>query len=355
MFKNFKPITALAGITILAVGIAMPLPLSSPHSAKDTSSEVSIVSDGFYYTVSELRLGEEEITYTYTKKKPSPKCTIIKSGKNKGKQRCCTIIKSGKNKGKQRCKIRPVRQNPLVSNPVVDPIIPNPSSPQPAPAPVEPPYSVDPNSLEFEGPLLGSATEYSFLSLGSNGVPARWNKCSPVRYRINPNGLSPSALEDVNEAIRRLSLASQIRFEYAGPTNVIPYLTNNWYETIPTEERRSAELWIGFSDESVVRALAGSTIGLGGPIWQESTRGNTDARIVAAGMIFDTVPNLEPGFGTGAKRGSLIMHELGHVMNLGHVGDQVQIMFPSLFEETKSMYQNGDIAGFRQLHSYPCF
>jgi hypothetical protein len=73
---------------------------------------------------------------------------------------------------------------------------------------------------------MGSESAYAFLSLGSNEVPARWNKCKTVRYRVNPNGLPPLGLEDTQEAIRRLSLASQIRFDCVVKTIVVTHHNN---------------------------------------------------------------------------------------------------------------------------------
>jgi hypothetical protein len=345
-------VSCVAGLVIAVVGFALPLPAGLIHTPVAPGDVVLAQTDELLYTATVLTLGEGEYSYTYKANKPVGRCSVITSGKNKGKFRCCSVITSGKNKGKKRCTISNRPNKPVTSNPVTD----IETSPKPAiPADQGPTYSVDPVSLEFEGPLMGSESAYAFLSLGSNGVPARWNKCKTVRYRVNPNGLPPLGLEDTQEAIRRLSLASQIRFEYVGPTSVIPYATNDWYSQVPTNERRSTELWITFTDESSIPALAGSTIGIGGPVWQEASSGKADAQIIAGGISLKNLLDIEPGFGSGAKRGSLLMHELGHVMNLGHVGESVQIMYPELVDETKSMYQNGDLAGFRQLHSYPCF
>ena len=47
------------------------------------------------------------------------------------------------------------------------------------------------------------------------------------------------------------------------------------------------------------------------------------------------------------------MHELGHLVGLGHVADQSQLMFASMVGQTG--FGDGDLEGLRQVGSGPCF
>ena len=51
------------------------------------------------------------------------------------------------------------------------------------------------------------------------------------------------------------------------------------------------------------------------------------------------------GFGTGVRRGNLILHELGHVVGLNHVSNARLLMNPMLSSYTPNGYAAGDSAG----------
>lgn len=61
------------------------------------------------------------------------------------------------------------------------------------------------------------------------------------------------------------------------------------------------------------------------------------------------VPN---GFGPGVTWGRIMLHELGHVVGLGHVSDPNQVMHGPITDPssaTNSAYGIGDLAGLRLL------
>jgi hypothetical protein len=51
------------------------------------------------------------------------------------------------------------------------------------------------------------------------------------------------------------------------------------------------------------------------------------------------------GFGAGTTRGALLLHEIGHVMGLGHVGTTRELMYPTMLERGSSNYKSGDRTG----------
>jgi hypothetical protein len=196
--------------------------------------------------------------------------------------------------------------------------------------------------------LRGSSSAYRFLAV-DNGKPAHWNRCRTIRYRVNPSGIPSGALADVKEAVRRLSAASGLRFSYAGTTTVVPYSNSRW-SRIPSGQ--AADIFLAFSTAAKVSGLRGSVAGMGGPLYQRTSR---EPRIVLGGVVIDRATSLHPGFAAGASRGTLLLHELGHAINLGHVSDGYQVMYPSLSSRSRGDYQRGDRAGLTKLRSYGCF
>ena len=64
--------------------------------------------------------------------------------------------------------------------------------------------------------------------------------------------------------------------------------------------------------------------------------------------LFADTP-LRPGFGYGVTDGSLIMHEMGHVLGLGDSPEAVEVMFPALLAGSRSNYMIGDLNGLWKL------
>jgi predicted Zn-dependent protease len=57
-----------------------------------------------------------------------------------------------------------------------------------------------------------------------------------------------------------------------------------------------------------------------------------------------------PGFG-GSGRGVTLLHEIGHVLGLGHVTDRAQLMYPIHTDGRSPLTpQRGDIAGLKELY-----
>lgn len=196
-----------------------------------------------------------------------------------------------------------------------------------------------------------STAPFAYLASDTKARPAHWNRCATISYRVNPAGLPTGGLAEVKTALAKLSKASGLRFAYAGTTSVVPYASAGWGNNVPAGQ--PAGLYIAWSDAAHVSYLQGDVAGIGGPYYQsDSTR---EPQIVRAGVTLDRAAKVGRGFGAGPRTGTLLLHELGHTVNLNHVNDPTEVMNPAVTATSHGDYQAGDLAGLRRLAAYPCF
>ncbi|MBI3649031.1 MAG: hypothetical protein HY240_09830, partial [Actinobacteria bacterium] len=60
--------------------------------------------------------------------------------------------------------------------------------------------------------------EFKFLNTLGDGTPFRWNPCEPIHYVANLSEAPPGALQDLQEAVARVSDVTGIAFVYDGET-----------------------------------------------------------------------------------------------------------------------------------------
>jgi hypothetical protein len=196
--------------------------------------------------------------------------------------------------------------------------------------------------------------EFVFIGTSPDG-PLRWNPCQPIRYEVNLTHAPPGAMEDVRGAIERVSEATGIPFVEVGTTlrTVDQQMGRAFQSRIPGEERYYPLLieWVEHEHFDFV-ADTDKAAAFGIP-W----RGNGElARTYVSGAIaMDAGEDLPPGFRERYSRGVILMHELGHVMGLGHVGSPDEVMWspdesdeklPNLFQ---TQWGAGDLEGLSAL------
>jgi hypothetical protein len=205
---------------------------------------------------------------------------------------------------------------------------------------------------------------YQTLPDGTKKV-ARWNPCQVITYRVNPTYLSSDPAKrtrgvlEVKEAFKRASAATGITFKYTGITSQVPRNTSSsrWFT-----RQTPAEIVVSWVDQTrssgrtdlLGRSSSGGyAAGTGGyayKFWKvggEPWRGVTGRGFV----VLDAKQNgkFSWGFGSGATRGSLILHEIGHSLGLLHVGSTSQTMYPTVLRRSTTGYNSGDRAGLAKL------
>jgi hypothetical protein len=177
------------------------------------------------------------------------------------------------------------------------------------------------------------------------GYKIQFNACAPVRWKINTGEAPNSVKPEVKAALKQLGAATGIRFVYTGKTHAIPGSRRAW--------PRNTNMVVAWARPSQTKwDLHGGTIGRGGQLRTAAARtatGQRAFRITRSGLVLDSTFSAPPGFAGPNARGSILVHELGHVVGLGHASQQIQQMYPSAVNLADGVYQAGDLAGLRHV------
>lgn len=204
-----------------------------------------------------------------------------------------------------------------------------------------PPYAVaaPPAAL-----TRGIKTAFS-LNHNRNGSVTRWNPCDgAIHVLINAGRAGAGGVADARAALAALGQQTGLSFVYDGATTFVPTTTN--------AGSQPARLVIAWAPPGAGAGqsnyYSSGAVGEGG--WRSSgTSSNGGAtwnwKIVQGFVVVDPNVSMAGGFGNGVTRGALLLHELGHVVGLGHSGDSAQAMYPVLSSKTFGSYGAGDAAG----------
>lgn len=191
----------------------------------------------------------------------------------------------------------------------------------------------------------------SYVTLGNGKtVLQRWNPCQRITYKVNlaavPTASRTIILAETHAAIRVLAVKTGFVYIYRGATTEVP--------RVGSSAKQTAELVIAYTTPARTNySLAGTSAAYGGTrssswsSWNGTTM--TYASAITRGFVVVDTPDLlryfKPGFGTGVRRGNLLLHELGHTTGLKHVSNIRLLMNATLTTASPSGYAVGDAAG----------
>lgn len=196
---------------------------------------------------------------------------------------------------------------------------------------------------EYNGRTRGGVetpVDYAFLeAYRGECLPVRYNPCEPIHYVVN-GALAPAGvLDDLREAIRRVEAATGLTFVDDGTTDEPAALSR----TLSQDRygNRWAPVLVVFEHGERFRMDASNPAG-GQSVAVDD--------VYVSGILIVNVDAAPParGFGDGNTWGRVFIHELGHIVGLGHVARSDQIMFSELaVQRGPAEFHAGDLAGLR--------
>ena len=199
-------------------------------------------------------------------------------------------------------------------------------------------------------PLFGGERSHAFIGRSADGEPYRWDPCSTIHYQVDLGQMDDRVLDDVNEAVRRISRASGLAFEFDGVVHesVNDLVGSGDFVTATTVGLHWSPVLIAFRSGSAMRALGiRRAYGVAMPV---TTRFDAD-QFVSGVVVINASAGLEDGFDRAPSVGTVLQHELGHAVGLGHILDPFQLMSPM---PVVTDWGTGDLAGLEELGDGPC-
>lgn len=183
----------------------------------------------------------------------------------------------------------------------------------------------------------GSGGEgYSYLATTPSGAPVTWACEAVIEVEVNPQGAPEGYVELVASAFATVNEATSFTFEVVGETDDRQFF-----------DRRPGPVLLGWADEEEVPDLAGPVAGLGGSSY---VTGHGSALAVSGTVVIDT--DLPRGWFRGMDEEAVLVHELLHVLGLGHTGQPGELM--EARHHGQSELGEGDLAGLAALEQHAC-
>ena len=207
--------------------------------------------------------------------------------------------------------------------------------------------------------IPGLPNGYSFTFVRGDGcTPVRFDPCQPVHYVTNSAQAPPTGAADVEEAFNRLARATGMTFVSDGATDEAsrrgPYVPDRypdrWAPILIVWNRQSGDrpnvevVGSGFPDR-VQDVLVSGSLSLNADAVVDRAKGTP----VPGG--FASVPGFGAIGAEGVTWGRVILHELAHIVGLGHTRDRDELMYPDTAEQTSHTpdYRSGDREGLGYL------
>ncbi|MGH8938211.1 MAG: matrixin family metalloprotease, partial [Actinomycetes bacterium] len=184
-------------------------------------------------------------------------------------------------------------------------------------------------------------------------TPVAFDPCRPLHYVVRPDGAPRGGAELLRWALGEVSAATGLQLVEDGPTDESPDASRAAFQPSRYGDRWAPVL-VAWSSPAETSMLSDAVLGRAGPD-QFATSEPGSERLVTGVAVFNgpAIVALVRG-GDDSKARAVLLHELGHLVGLGHVTDPYQVMYDTNAYPLHS-YRAGDLRGLEQLGQGPCF
>lgn len=175
---------------------------------------------------------------------------------------------------------------------------------------------------------------------------AGWSTCGTVTWSIDPKSLASGNVErelgHLRWAFGQWSEVTGVQFQYVGEI-ATSYVASTGSLTPADGRSRDRHIYLSWMSPSQAGRLGGGAMAIAAPSAIDS----------ASGEIHGGRAIFESGFVNGASSSApnevkaVYLHELGHVIGLGHATLDANTMYPYVYDDTT--LGAGDIAGAHAL------
>ena len=182
------------------------------------------------------------------------------------------------------------------------------------------------------------------------GVPVRWNPCQTITYAVNTGGAAPPVIPDLREALRRLTRATGIEFRPMGRTGESFFRAYERMRYDGVGRRELIVIWVDHERyEAILRRVGDRRASIAFAKTMAGIYADRD-QYFGGIIVIDEDATATRGFGYRYAHGSVLLHELGHIMGLDHVKDPDQLMYSGRHPNFGLRdYGDGDLEGLRRL------
>lgn len=166
----------------------------------------------------------------------------------------------------------------------------------------------------------------------------RWNPCKPITYRINTAGAYKGWDKQVHAVMAEMSRATGLTFVYKGTTTEVAF---------GNKRSKDSDIIFSWATAKQNPDLAGAVVGLGGSYYTQHQNGTKER--FKGSIVLDRAEKLDTTWdGVRITSWSTVMlHELTHVLGVGHTTDKTQLMAP--VTGLKPRFGKGDLAALSKV------